>query len=184
MNMQKNVDLAAFQNGSGDSVPAPADALPPIRYLEGHPRQYGFDTATGVFSLNQAGPLGRSLTIQPIGWRIFTDNILHRGTRRWAELFFIDQQQCVATILFQDGSVARLARLLEPLYYDDLTLADVLLNMVAERRDHAPADDRYVAHFGMTPADPARTLALKHYAQTHRIFRHETRTEQYTDQLA
>ena len=57
------------------------------KYLEGHPRQYRFDAKEGVFNINGNEKLGRTLTFQPIAWRIFTDNILNMGTKNWAETF-------------------------------------------------------------------------------------------------
>jgi hypothetical protein len=165
MNTQNNAGLQTNQS---------------VKYLEGHPRQYRFDAKEGVFNINGTDKLGHSLTFQPIAWRIFTDNILSLGTKHWAELFFIDPQQCVSAILFHGYSVDTLFRLIEPLYYDDLTLADVVLTAVAERRENTrvqPNGTYYVANFGVAPADPARTAALRQYADTHRIFRRETLTE-------
>ena len=63
------------------------------KYLEGHPRQYRFDAKEGVFNINGTEKLGRTLTFQPIAWRIFTDNILNMGTKNWAEIFFIDDKE-------------------------------------------------------------------------------------------
>lgn len=178
MNVQNNVGLAANQS---------------VKYLEGHPRQYRFDAIEGFFSINGTDKLGRSLTIQTMAWRVFTDNILNLGTRHWAELFFIDNNSCVSAILFHGQSVERLFRLIEPLYYDDRTLADVVLTIVAERRMVGPLEadsdserdsTQYIANFGFVPADPARTVALTHYALTHKIFRQETLTQRYVNALA
>ena len=120
------------------------------KYLEGHPRQYRFDAKEGVFNINGAEKLGRTLTFQPIAWRIFTDNILNMGTKNWAEIFFIDEKNCVSALLFHGYSVDNIFRLIEPLYYDDLTLADVVITAVAEKKEiHKiqPKGVYYIANF-------------------------------------
>lgn len=150
------------------------------KYLEGHPRQYRFDAKEGVFNINGAEKLGRTLTFQPIAWRIFTDNILNMGTKNWAELFFIDEKNCVSAILFHGYSVDNIFRLIEPLYYDDLTLADVVITAVAEKKENnkiQPKGVYYIANFSYTLADPARSAELKAFAQDVKIFRQETLTD-------
>lgn len=159
--------------------------IPSFKYLEGHPRQYRFDAKEGVFNINGTEKLGgpsqgRSLTFQPIAWRIFTDNILNMGTKNWAELFFIDEKDCVSAVLFHGYSVDNIYRLIEPLFYDDLTLADVLITATAERKENTriqPKGVYYIASFSYKLADPVRTAELKAYAESHRIFRHETLTD-------
>jgi len=150
------------------------------KYLEGHPRQYRFDAREGVFNINGSQKLGPSLRFQPIAWRIFTDNILNMGTKNWAELFFIDDKDCVSAILFHGYSVDNIFRLIEPLFYDDLTLADVVVTATAERKENTRIQPRgvyYVASFSYQPADPARTRERNAYAADHKIFRQETLTD-------
>ncbi|MGF7217178.1 hypothetical protein GGR92_003351 [Spirosoma lacussanchae] len=150
------------------------------KYLEGHPRQYRFDAKEGVFNINGTEKVGRTLTFQPIAWRIFTDNILNMGTKNWAEIFFIDDKNCVSAILFHGYSVDNIFRLIEPLYYDDLTLADVVITAVAEKKENTKIQPRgvyYIATFSYKMADPAQTAPLKQFAQETKIFRQETLTD-------
>lgn len=176
--------MNAQNNNTADSNQSGAILSDPItgqhKYLEGHPRQYRFDAKEGVFNINGADKLDRTITFQPIAWRIFTDNILNMGTKNWAELFFVDDKNCVSALLFHGYSVDNIFRLIEPLYYDDLTLADVVITATAERKENSrvnPKSIYYIATFSYEPADPARTVDLKQYAQTHRIFRQETLTD-------
>jgi len=156
-----------------------------FKYLEGHPRQYRFDAKEGMFNINGAEKLGRTLTFQPIAWRIFTDNILNMGTKNWAEIFFIDDKNCVSAVLFHGYSVDNIFRLIEPLYYDDLTLADVVITAVAEKKENnkiQPKGVYYIATFSYKMADPAQTAPLKAFAQDRsagaaKIFRQETLTD-------
>jgi hypothetical protein len=151
-----------------------------FKYLEGHPRQYRFEAKEGVFNINGSEKLGRTLTFQPIAWRIFTDSILGMGTKNWAEIFFIDEKKCVASILFHGYSVDNIFRLIEPLYYDDLTLADVVITVVAEKKENTkitPKGVYYIAEFSYKFADVEATKALKQYAQDRKLYRQETLTD-------
>ena len=150
------------------------------KYLEGHPRQYRFDAKEGVFNINGTEKLGRTLTFQPIAWRIFTDNILNMGTKNWAELFFIDEKNCVSAVLFHGYSVDNIFRLIEPLYYDDLTLADVVITAIAEKKENTkiqPKGVYYIAQFSYKMADVEQTNQLKQFAQEVKVFRQETLTD-------
>lgn len=155
------------------------------KYLEGHPRQYRFDAKEGVFNINGTEKLGgptagRTLTFQPIAWRIFTDNILNMGTKNWAEIFFIDEKNCVSAVLFHGYSVDNIFRLIEPLYYDDLTLADVVITAVAEKKENnkiQPKGVYYIANFTYKMADIEKTKELKQFAQEVKVFRQETLTD-------
>lgn len=155
------------------------------KYLEGHPRNYRFDAKDGVFSINGkekvGGPShGRSLTFQPIAWRIFTDSILGQLSKQWAELFFIDEQKCVATVLFHGYSVDNVLRLIEPLYYDDQSLANVLLTATAERKENTkiqPKGVYYVAQFRYELADADLTKQRQEFARENAIFRQGTLTD-------
>jgi len=150
------------------------------KYLEAHPRQYRFDAKEGIFNINGTDKLGRTLTFQPIAWRIFTDNILNMGTKNWAEIFFIDEKNCVCALLFHGYSVDNIFRLIEPLYYDDLTLADVVITAVAEKKEYTKVQPKgvyYIASFSYRIGEPERTKELKEYVRDHRIFRQETLTD-------
>ncbi|GAB3988013.1 hypothetical protein GCM10028807_09660 [Spirosoma daeguense] len=150
------------------------------KYLEGHPKQYRFDAKEGVFTINGIEKLGRTLTFQPIAWRVFTDNILNMGTKNWAEIFFIDNKNCVSAILFHGYSVDNIFRLIEPLYYDDLMLCDVKITVVAEKKENTnvtPKGVYYIATFSYAIADKETTLEIRQYAKDRKIYRVETITD-------
>lgn len=161
------------------------DVISRYKYLEGHPRNYRFDAKEGVFSINGTekigGPShGRSLTFQPIAWRIFTDSILGQPSKQWAELFFIDEQKCVATVLFHGYSVDNIFRLIELLYYDDYSLANVVLTATAERKENTkiqPKGVYYIAQFRYELADADVTKQRQEFAEENPIFRQDTLTD-------
>jgi hypothetical protein len=185
MNTQNKSQLSTIQS---DNALKPyqkiheltGEVVSKYKYLEGHPRQYRFDAKEGVFNINGAEKLGRTLTFQPIAWRIFTDNILNMGTKNWAEIFFIDEKNCVSALLFHGYSVDNIFRLIEPLYYDDLTLADVVITATAEKKENTkiqPKGVYYIANFTYKMGDETKTAELKQFAQENKIFRQETLTD-------
>lgn len=150
-----------------------------FRYLPGHPRQVRFDAKAGQFNIGGTVPLGNSLEFVPLAWRIFSDNILNMGRKTWAELFFVDAKGAVCAVLFHGYSVENLYRLIEPLFYDDLTLADVKVKITAEKKQTIKDEKTatyYIAQFSYAPADPAEVQALCDYAQDFPIWRAETYT--------
>ncbi|WP_233168629.1 hypothetical protein [Hymenobacter sp. BT523] len=150
-----------------------------FRYLAGHPRQIRFDAKAGQFNIGGITPLGNSLEFVPLAWRIFSDNILNMGRKTWAELFFVDAKGAVCAVLFHGYSVENLYRLIEPLFYDDLTLADVKVKITAEKKQTIKDEKTatyYIAQFSYTPADPAEVQALCEFAEDFPIWREETYT--------
>ncbi len=155
------------------------DYVDAFRYLPGHPRQYRFDGKAGCFNINGNTVIGKSFTFQPIAWRIFTDDILGMGRKTWAELFFIDDKNCVSAILFHGYSVDNLFRQIEPLFYDGLTLADVVLTVTADKKQSKVENGGtyYMAQFDYKPADKIATAMYKAFTTDREIYRAETLTD-------
>ena len=150
-----------------------------FRYLPGHPRQVRFDAKAGQFNLGGAVPLGNSLRFVPLAWRIFQDDILNMGRKTWAELFFVDAKGAVCAVLFHGYSVENLYRLIEPLFYDDLTLADVVVTVTATKKETTKEGKKatyYIAEFSYTAAEPAEAQARKDFARDFELWRAETYT--------
>ena len=150
-----------------------------FRYLAGHPRQIRFDAKAGQFNIGGITPLGNSLEFVPLAWRIFSDNILNMGRKTWAELYFVDDKGAVCAVLFHGYSVENLYRLIEPLFYDDLTLADVVVTVTAQKKQtekEGKTATYYIAEFSYTPADKAEVQARKEFAEDFHIWREETHT--------
>lgn len=141
----------------------------PYQYITGHPRQYQFDTAKGWFTCADR-PACSLLTIQPIAWRLYTDQGQSRPSQNWAELFFIDYTNSVSVIRFHSYSLDNLHRMLERLWYDDLTLADAQITIQSKWYDAYPNPATHVATFDFILADPQGTKELQHYAQSQRIY--------------
>lgn len=150
-----------------------------FRYLPGHPRQVRFDAKAGQFNIGGTVPLGNSLSFIPLAWRIFQDDILNMGRKLWAELFFADDKGAICAVLFHGYSVENLYRLIEPLFYDDLTLADVTVKVTAEKKQttkDGKTATYYIAQFSYEAADAAEVAARRDFARDFPIWRAETYT--------
>ena len=148
-----------------------------IKYLAGSPRQIRFDAKAGQFNVNGKEPLGSTLTFQPLAWEFFTADILGMGVKSWAEMFFLDTQNRLCAVLFHGNSVNALKQVSTPLFYDDLTLADVVLTVTPDKKENTkitPKGVYYIAQFDYTMADPKRTADLAEFAASIHIYRDET----------
>ena len=153
--------------------------VPRFRYLPGHPRQVRFDAKAGQFNIGGTVPLGSSLSFIPLAWRVFQDDILNMGRKLWAELFFADDKGAICAVLFHGYSVENLYRLIEPLFYDDLTLADVTVKVTAEKKQttkDGKTATYYIAQFSYEAADADEVAARRDFARDFAIWRAETYT--------
>lgn len=167
--------LRAYQNADPDS----GEVVSKFKYLPGHPLQVRFDAKAGEFNVNGKDSLGSSLSFVPMAWRIFHDRILgHDEPKMWAEIFFTDSRGRVAAVLFHGYSVENLFKLIEPLFYDDLTLGDVRVTATAtEKRSKSAKNAQYfIAEFSYEPATEAEIAAARDFAADHLIYRAETVT--------
>jgi len=163
-----------------DSGEVSKAAIPKYRYFEGRPRQYRFNAKDGEFNINGDTNLGDSFSFQPFAWRIFRDDILNMGKKTWAELFFIDKDKCVSALLFHGYSVEELYKLMEPLFYEDMILSDVILTVSCERKENAniqPKATYFIATFSYKKAVRKLVNEFQDYGSDFKIFRQETLTD-------
>lgn len=150
------------------------------RYLEGRPRQIRFDAKEGHFTVEGKQILGPSLTFQPLAWRIFEDNILELGHKKWAELFYADERHRVCAVLFHGFSVENLLKLRESLFYDEKSLHQVRLTATAERKENTkitPKAVYFIAEFGYVEGDQEAVAEGAAFARDQFVYREETFTE-------
>ena len=178
------------QNSSNGVAPEATPALPAVaggnqetatskfRYLEGQPKQYRADAKAGNFNVNGGNPIGDSLSFIPMAWRFFEDDILQMGRKKWVELFFVDEKNCVSAILFHGYSRDNLEKLARDLFYEDVTLSDVKITakfVPKKNEKQKPAIVYHIADFEVEEvADPEKVKALVDFASSHKIFRIET----------
>lgn len=152
-------------------------------YLPGRPREYRYNAQNGQFNLygerilldGQGKPL-QSLTFQPISYCIFRDTLFERtAEEQFAELYFIDAQNCVSMIMFSNTSVSELLRLLEPLVYERLSLTDVRLTARAEKvtSKSDPTKSWYIARFSYEIAPDTHKAEYADYVNDYAVYRAE-----------
>lgn len=176
--------LPAFSKEKINEETGEVSIVPEFKYVEGQPREYKSDAKNGAFLLNGKS-LGEFLILQPIAWRFFEEDLFNLGLRNWAEVFFIDEKDCLSAILFHGFSVDALKELAAPLFYDDKSLSDVVLSVKWEHLQNnkvAGKPTYCVAAFEYEEADVERTRYLHEYAKTVKIYRRATlKAETFND---
>lgn len=152
-----------------------------FRYLEGRPKQYRADAKAGNFNINGGSPVGETLSFTPIAWRFFEDDILQMGPKKWVELFFVDDKNCVSAILFHGYSREHLEKLAQDLFYEDVTLSDIVLTVKFVQKKNEkikPAATYHIAEFEVEEiVDAEKVKELQSFAHRHKIYRLETLSE-------
>jgi hypothetical protein len=169
--------LPAYPFEGPDQVPGEAGIGSRFRYLPGHPRQIRFDAKAGVFNIGGQQVIGKTISFIPLAFRVFTDDILRLGRKRWAELFYVDETGAVCALLLHGYSVENLIQVNATLFYDDLTLAEVELTITAGPKENKKVGGVYfVAEFSYREAPAAAVSARRAFAREHFIYREATVT--------
>ncbi|MBC7446465.1 MAG: hypothetical protein H7330_00220 [Hymenobacteraceae bacterium] len=170
--------LRAYQIEKPDPATGELVTASRFKYLTGHPRQIRADLKAGSFNINGETPLGKTLSFIPLAWRFFQDNILNMGRKTWAEIFFVDKTGAVCAVLFHGYSVENLLKLNAGLFYDDLTLADVVLTVTPSKKEskQEKGGSYYIAEFSYEAAPADEVKARREFVADFLIYREETVT--------
>lgn len=111
-----------------------------FKYLTGEPKQYRFNGQNGQFNiegkkiiLDAKGQPTKTFTIVPMAWRIFEENLFGRGRKDlWGELFFVDEKNCVSSIMLNNTSLQEFLDLARELHYEEIPLSSISLTMTSE----------------------------------------------------
>lgn len=158
-------------------IPATGEVLE-FLYIEGMPKEYRFNGQKGTFNVNGNIDKGSTFSFQPIAWRFFSDNLFGRARAEWAELFFVDDQNCLSCIMFNNSSVKELNELVLQLHYARTKLSDVVLSITTDKATNDKGT-WHIAKFTYQQADKGKTKELDALA-THKkypIYRADTVTE-------
>jgi hypothetical protein len=155
-------------------------------YLQGRPREYRFNGQNGQFNrygeqllLDAQNKPVTQFSFQPMAYRIFEETLFVRKEREvWAEIFFVDADNCIASIMFNNTSVSELYRMMEPLFYERRTLCDVVVTVKPEKvtSKSDPGKSWYISRFSYVLADEAKIKEYREFAKDHAIYRAETLT--------
>ncbi len=177
-------NLIPITTANGNFVDTKSGEVQPLRYLPGYPRQIRFDASKGIFNLNGETPLskkGEPFNFIPIAYRIFSDDILGMGKKRWAEFFFLNEGRQVCAVLFHGYSVENFMRLAaNGMFYDDVTPCDVVLTATpiekVSKNPEAKNSKYFMAEFGYRPLEKAERETLQAISQSLELWREETTT--------
>ena len=155
-----------------------------VKYLAGSPKQYRFNGQTGQFNLNGDTPLlddkskpVPSITITPIAFRFFEENLFGRGRKEnWAEIFFIDNKNALSSIMFNNSSVSRLENLAQELFYEDLNLTQVSLSISPEKRENDKGK-YFVVSLSYEMLAPEQVEINSKFVETVPVWRQDTYTD-------
>lgn len=180
------IELKSYQELVIDQETGEEVVADKFLYLPGRPREYRFNGQNGQFNLygdrilmDKNGKAVSSFSFQPISYRFFEDALFGRAQMEsWAELFFVDEQNCVSSIMFNSTSVIELSRLMEPLHYEKISLSEVILTAKPEyvRSKSDPSKAWYLARFSYELADKAATQMYRDYVNDVPVYRLETIT--------
>lgn len=158
-----------------------------ILYITGRPRQYRFNGQNGQFNINgdrvlmdSQGKALKSYTIIPVAWRVFEENLFGRGRKDlWAEIFFVDAQNCLSVIMLNNTSLEELMKLETDLHYDRVSLSQICLTMTPEQVTSDKGGEKkswYIARMSYTEAPKEVVKMYSEFAADHRIYRQDTLT--------
>jgi hypothetical protein len=183
-----SVPVRAYLKETVDEATGELVLLPKYKYLAGAPKQYRFNGQNGQFNINgeqilldTKGKVIDSFSFQPIAWRIFEENLFARGRKEvWGELFFIDSKDCVSAIMVNNTTLEKLRKLAEILYYDDLSLADIVLTIKPEKAESEKEGQKrswFIGRFSYQLADKAKVAEYREFAEDFYIYRRDTLTD-------
>ncbi len=152
---------------------------PKIAYVEGQPLSYRFDGRTGRFNYNGKEDLGKEFSFQPICWRQFTGNLFDRkDSTRWVEFYFLDENQCVSVILFNNSSELNFTKALKDLVYSRKKLEELRVTVTTEKLNYeitlpdgqAQKGVYYAAVFGFSEGDKETRILGRDVCRAYSVY--------------
>lgn len=154
-----------------------------IKYRPGYPRSYRFDASRGLFNVNGENNItkkGESLSFISIGYRLFKDDILGYGLKKWCEFFFINNDGHLCSLLFHGYSVENLERRTNDLFYDSVNLSQVILTATPVEKVKQSGEGKgskyFIAEFSYKVLKEEQQEEVKLIGEALNIWRSETLT--------
>lgn len=119
------------------SATDPATGEIKLLYLPGYPKVIRFDASRGIFTDDEKNPVTKAkvpFTIKPVAFRVFRDDILGMGPKRWAEFFFVNENAILCNLLVHGYSVDNLMTVTPKLFYQKANLCQVALTFIPLER--------------------------------------------------
>lgn len=115
------------------------------RYITGNPRQYRANAKEGNFNLEGTENLGNSARLHVLGYRIF-ESELFKNQNLWLELFFLDEEKNVSSILFNSYSVKNFEGFQSRLFYRNVPLEQVVIEVTWARKTTEGPDNKTITY--------------------------------------
>lgn len=159
-----------------------------IRYREGSPQNYRFDASKGIVNLNGEIPItkkGEEFSFIPIALRIFEGELFDMPRRSWAELFFVNQERNLCSLLFHGFTVQELKDLESELYYSDLKINEIVLTLKpTEKTSKETSNKFFIGYFSFREAPKDYVNTVFEIAKGLSIYRDDTRKDTQNNLLA
>jgi hypothetical protein len=161
-----------------------------IKYRPGFPRHYRFDASRGLFSLSEMTITKKAepLSFIPISYRIFKDDILGYGLKKWVEFFFINQLGHVCSLLFHGYSVENLERCTHDLFYDEVNLSEVILTVTpiekTKKEGEGKGSKYFIAEFSYKVLSNEQRNEINLLGEAINVWRADTLTGDSTMELS
>ena len=158
--------------------------LLPVTYFPGRPLQYRFDASRGVLNIRGETVLTKpreAFEIIPVAYRIFSDDILGVGRKKWAEFFFLNEERMLCNLLLHGYSVQNLMQVVaDRMFYDNVKLTEVRLKITPVQKESkspgAEGKKYHIAHFDYEPVKPEEAATLQSAVKGLLIWREDTNT--------
>jgi hypothetical protein len=150
-----------------------------VTYMQGYPKVIRFDASAGLFTSDEKVPLtatGEQLTIKPVAFRLFKDDILGMGIKKWVEFFYLDEVGCMCNLLLHGFSVEELMKLVPRLFYAKANLCEVALTIRPEARTSKEKKKFYLCSFSIMPLSEDEKALNRLIGESHCIWRQDTLT--------
>ena len=128
------------------------------------------------------------MTFIPVAFRLFRDNILGYGLKKWVEFFFVNNNHQLCSLLFHGYSVENLERKTNDLFYDNVDLSQVILTAAPVERVKQSGVGKgskyYIAEFSYKPLDNKQKQEVVSVGESLNIWRADTLTGDAQTELA
>ncbi|MGB3585503.1 MAG: hypothetical protein WBA23_03130 [Tunicatimonas sp.] len=154
------------------------DVLKNARYRIGNPRQYRANAKDGKFTLEGSEPVGSTVRLHVLAYRIFEGELFKRENV-WLELFFLDSKGNVSSMLFNSYSVGNFQRFQDTLYYRGVPLEQVVIQIRwTARTATLPNDEQITYHIAdfetVEELSPEISDIITEFIQMTPIYREDT----------
>ncbi len=182
--MSKKTAYLPIIQPNGNLVDKKSGELLPVTYFPGRPLQYRFDASRGVFNIRGETVLTKpreAFEIIPVAYRIFADNILGVGMKKWAEFFFLNEERQLCNLLLHGYSVQNLMQVVaDRMFYDNVKLTEVRLKISPVQKESkspgAEGKKYHIAFFDYEPISPEEVAILQNAVKGLQVWREDTNT--------